>query len=156
MDTTNSTDELFMCRCLDLAAEAQLRGDTAVGCVIVAAGREIAAAGETAVSDHDIVGHAEIAAVRLACRIRASFDLSDCTLYTNVEPCYLCTYAIRETGIAKVIYGVPASGIGGATSGYPILTATDITNWGPPPVVLGGVLADESRALLAGTHPDTS
>lgn len=148
MDETQTVDEAFMRRCLAVAAEAGRRGDTPVGCVIVAAGRELVTAGERVDSAHDIAGHAELEAIRLACQVRGSFDLRDCVLYTTVEPCFLCAYAIRETGIARVVYGTPAAGVGGATSAYPILTAGDIANWGPPPIVAAGLLERECRALL--------
>lgn len=148
MDETQRVDEAFMQRCLVLAREAGQRGDTPVGCVIVAAGQELAAAGERVDSGHDIAGHAEIEAVRRACEVRGSFDLHDCVLYTTVEPCFLCAYAIRETRIARVVYGTPAAGIGGATSAYPILIADDIATWGPPPIVTAGILARDCRALL--------
>ena len=148
MPDTQVIDEAFMRRCLALATEAGMRGDTPVGCVIIAAGKELVAASECVDSAHDIAGHAEIEAVRRACQVRGTFDLQDCALYTTVEPCFLCAYAIRETRIARVVYGTPAAGIGGATSAYPILIADDIATWGTPPIVTGGILAKECRALL--------
>lgn len=151
MNEEDLVDEAFMRRCLAVATTAGQRGDTAVGCVIVADGRELVNAGECVVSAGDIAGHAEIEAVRLACQRRGSFDLQGCVLYTTVEPCFLCAYAIRETRIARVVYGIPAGSIGGATSAYPILTADDIVNWGAPPMVTSGVLASECRALLERT-----
>ena len=67
---------------------------------------------------------------------------------TTVEPCVLCAYAIRRTGVSRVVYGVPAGQAGGATSRYDILVDPDLTGWPAPPEIVAGVLAEECRALL--------
>ena len=89
------TDEAFMRRCLDLAQGARQRGDAPVGALIVRDGQVIAEAGERVDSALDIAGHAEIVAIRLACQVLGSLDLTGCILYTNAEPCVMCGYAIR-------------------------------------------------------------
>ena len=126
----HSVDESFMRRCLELAIEACDRGDAPVGSIIVRNGLEIAAEGERVDSSRDLAAHAELEAVRSACRVVGSFDLTGCVLYTTVEPCFLCAYSIRETRIARVVYGAPAAGVGGVTSAHPILTADDIARVG--------------------------
>jgi tRNA(adenine34) deaminase len=95
----------------------------------------VAEAAEQVRQDRDIAGHAELIAIRLACGAIDSLDLSACTLYTNVEPCWMCSYAIREARIATVVIGAPIDDIGGATSRFPILTDPDIADWVDPPIV---------------------
>jgi tRNA(adenine34) deaminase len=131
----NELSEVWMRRCLELAEEARARGESAVGAVIVREGEFVAEAAEQIKSGLDVAGHAELIAIRLACQALNTLDLSDCTLYTNVEPCWMCSFAIRETGIRQVVIGVPVAEIGGATSSYPILTDPNINGWRPPPLV---------------------
>lgn len=151
MEHTDAIDEAFMRRCLALARQAATRGDAPVGSVVARDGGEIAGAGERVDSALDIAGHAEIAAIRLACQALDTLALAGCTLYTTAEPCFMCSYAIRQTGIARVVIGAPVAGVGGVTSRYPILTATDIAGWPAPPAIAQGVLGDECRALFGGT-----
>lgn len=121
--------------CLQLAEEARERGESAVGAVIVRDGALLAAASEQVKMSLDVTGHAELIAIRQACQKLGTLDLTDCTLYTNVEPCWMCSFAIRETGIRQVVIGTPVPDIGGATSPYPILTDASINEWRTPPRV---------------------
>jgi tRNA(adenine34) deaminase len=145
-----SIDESFMRRCIALAERARLAGETGVGALIVCGGVVLAEASEQTRADHDPGAHAEILAVRAAWRRRASADLSDCTLYTTVEPCVFCSYLIRKTRIARVVYGIPADQIGGVTSRYAILTDSSLAGWSRPPEITAGVLADECQAARRG------
>jgi hypothetical protein len=78
----------------------------------------------------DISGHAELIAIRNACSALQTLDLSGCTLYTTAEPCFMCSYAIRQTHISKVIIGRPASKAGGISSHPLILRDAQIAGWG--------------------------
>jgi tRNA(adenine34) deaminase len=55
-------------------------------------------------SDHDVNRHAEVVALSIAQLVRG-MNLSDCTIYSTVEPCAQCSYAIREARIGRVVYG---------------------------------------------------
>ncbi len=96
-----SDDEDFMRRCLELGRIALQRGDAPVGSLIVLNKRIIAEGIESVKSKNDPTAHAEIEALREACRTLETIDLSGGTLYTNVEPCWMCSYAIRQTQISK-------------------------------------------------------
>ena len=78
-----------------------------------------------------------------------SADLSGCTLYTNVEPCVLCSYAIRKSRIDRVVIGIPAGALGGLSSSYPILRDADISSFGAPPAITQGVLASECGEAIS-------
>jgi len=125
----------WMRRCLEVAEEARTGGDAPVGAVIVRNDELIAEAFEAVVSRQDGTAHAEMIAIRRACRALGTMDLSGSTLYTNVEPCWMCSFAIRETGIGQVVIGVPVEDIGGVTSRYPILSDSGVADWGPPPKI---------------------
>jgi putative hydrolase of HD superfamily len=142
-------DITFMRRALALAEEANARGESAVGSVLVRAGEIVAEGIEAARAESDPTAHAELLAIRAACRDAGGFDLSGTTLYTTVEPCLSCAYAIRATGVARVVIGTDAGEIGSVRPGarHRYLTDAGFTGWGPPPSVTSGVLADEARAL---------
>ena len=75
------------------------------GAVVVNSNGEIIANGNNKVlKDKDPTAHAEIVAIREACRILNTNDLSDCTLYTSCEPCPMCLSAIIWANIKKVYF----------------------------------------------------
>ncbi len=61
---------------------------------------------------------------------------SEATLYSTAEPCFLCSFAIREAGLRRIVIGAPTPDIGGVTSRYPILAADDVERWGLAPEVV--------------------
>lgn len=132
----NYNEDELMTRCFRLAEVAAGRGDTPVGSIVVdGKGNVIAEAGERNRTD-DIFAHAEILAIRDAINVLGRNDLTGLTLITTNEPCFLCSYAIRKTAISRVIFARRTPGIGGATSKYPILSASDIPSWLDPPEVV--------------------
>jgi tRNA(adenine34) deaminase len=139
---------VYMRRCLELAEIAATAGDTAVGALIVRGGEVVAEGVERTRTILDPSAHAEVEAIRVACQRLDTLDLRGCVLYSTVEPCVLCGYAIRRTGIAHVVYGAPAGQAGACTSSYAILTDPDLEGWPPVPQITGGVLADECLAAL--------
>jgi tRNA(adenine34) deaminase len=141
-------DDHFMGRCLGLAQESLELGETPVGSIVVR-GEEILGEGrEASRARFDPSAHAEVEAVRAACAKERSLGLPGCTLYTTVEPCVLCAYAIRRAGIARVVYGIPAGQAGGITSRYAILSDSDLKGWPSPPEIRGGVRAAECLEML--------
>lgn len=116
-----TTHEGWMRRCLDLGRLALAAGDAPVGTVIVKAETCIAEGIEAVVAKHDPTAHAEIEAIRAACHRLNTLDLSDCILYTNVEPCWMCAYAILETGIRHIYFGLRNTAVGGVSSKFAVL-----------------------------------
>ena len=139
---------MYMRRCLELAEIAALAGDTAVGALIVCGDQVVGEGIERTRAALDPSAHAEVEAIRKACQHLDTMDLRGCTLYSTVEPCVLCGYAIRRTGIAHVVYGVPAAQAGAWTSSYGILADHKLDGWPPVPEVTGGLLAEECLAAL--------
>jgi tRNA(Arg) A34 adenosine deaminase TadA len=80
----------FMRRCIELAELARKTGDFPVGALIVQDSRIISEATEAVRANFDITAHAETLAIRRACSILRSIDLSGCILYTTAEPLYNC------------------------------------------------------------------
>ena len=140
--------ETWMRRCLALGRAALEAGETPVGALVLRGDVVLGEGQEETRSLLDPSAHAEVQAVRAACRTLGSADLSGCTLYTTVEPCVLCAYVLRRAGVSRVVYGIPAGQAGGVTSRYAILGDTELTGWPAPPEIVAGVLAEECLALM--------
>ncbi len=147
-DNTSSLDETYMRQCIDIGHGAALKGESPVGAIVFGEGRVIAEASEATQSSMDVTAHAEVLAIRKAVQATGSVDLHEYTLFTNVEPCILCSYAIRRTGIGRVVIGAPTEALGGVSSNHPILVETDIPGFGAPPKITQGVLLEECVALV--------
>lgn len=147
-DAAISTDVEFMRYAIRLAQVAREHGDTPVGSVVVCKGRIIGEGIESVRSENDLTAHAEVRAIQEACRRLNVFDLTDCTLFTTVEPCILCSFVVRTARISRVVIGRMAPYIGGFSSKYPILVDPAIPGWSEPPVVISGLLEEECEALF--------
>lgn len=150
MQTSATIADLhYMRRCIELALQARASGDHPVGALVVREGNVLGSGIESTRRLLDISAHAEIEALRTACSEAGTLDLRGATVYTTVEPCYMCSFAIRQLGIARVVIGRAYPAAGGVSSRHPILCDPNFACWGPPPIVITGVLADECEALFA-------
>lgn len=136
-----------MQRCLELAKQAKSNGHTAVGCVIVKDNTIIAEGLEGSEELPKLMSHAENVAILKTINTLGTKDLSNCALYTTVEPCFMCTYLIRQTKLKKVVYGTTTPA-GGNSSIFPILQTDMISVWEKAPEIIGGLLESECKALL--------
>jgi len=132
---TTPDHERFMRRCLELAAEARSAGNTPVGSVVVLDGQIIGEAGETLPAGRSITGHAELLACQNALDRTGARDLAGATLYSTAEPCFMCSYAIRNLRVGLVVYALETPLIGGITSSHAILTDPALDAWRPAPRV---------------------
>ncbi len=125
-----------MHRCFELAEDAGRRGDTAVGSLLADEnGKIIAEAGEQN-RTIGLFAHAELMVIQQAINDLQTNDLTGLVLYTTNEPCFLCSFAIRQTRVSRIVFCRVTQGIGGVTSKYPILSANDIKNWKAPPEII--------------------
>jgi guanine deaminase len=99
-----NNDKKLLIRALDVAMVGIKNGGGPFGAVISRDGEIIAEAYNEVVSTKDPTAHAEIVAIREACRVTGSHSLSDCTLYASCEPCPMCLGAIYWSGIKKIFY----------------------------------------------------
>ena len=113
-----SADNEILARCMELAYESMSRGDLPFGAVVTYNGHIIAEAHNTGKTD--ITGHAEVNALRKVIEHMTDVDITTCTLYSNFEPCAMCSYLIRDYGIQRVVFSVASPHLGG-TSKWPIL-----------------------------------
>ena len=94
----------FLQMAVDESARSVRMGSSPFGAVVVKNGVVIARAYNTVVSSNDSTAHAEVNAIRRACKKLGTFDLSGCVLYASCEPCPMCNAAIKWSNIKKVFY----------------------------------------------------
>lgn len=139
--------ERFMHHCLELARLARKQGNTPVGSVVVLDGKIIGEGVEQLPAGRLVTGHAEVLACQQAVERIGSRTLPGAVLYTTAEPCFMCSYVIRQSEIEQVVYGKETPRIGGVSSAFPILTDRSLNDWKPSVTVIGGVLAEECQRL---------
>src|SRR5262249_8362436 len=147
----------MMRRCLALAAQSSKEREYPFGAVVARKGEILAEATNRVARDCDVTRHAEIVAITEAQRLLGDTDLSDCTLYSNVEPCALCSYAIREARLGRVVFALRSPVMGGL-SRWNILDDRGLSTtmpqvFEPPPEVVAGVLAEEADSVLRQVAP---
>lgn len=98
--------EMFMEQAIEIAIKGLLNDEGGpFGCIIVKDGKIIGKGNNKVTSSNDPTAHAEIMAIREACKTLDSFQLNDCVLYTSCEPCPMCLGAIYWARPKKVYYG---------------------------------------------------
>lgn len=137
--------EAYMRLALALAETAAGHGDVPVGCVIADADGTVIGQGQNRREEgRDATAHAEIEAIREACRVRGSWKLNDCVLYVTLEPCPMCAGAMIMSRLGTLVYGAREEHTGAAAS---VLNLFEERFPGHT-AIYGGVMAEESAALL--------
>jgi tRNA(Arg) A34 adenosine deaminase TadA len=98
-------DEKFMRLAIEKAREGVDKGQSPFGACIVKGGTVIACEHNIVLESTDITAHAEIHAIRVACRKINDIDLSGCIIYSTCEPCPMCFTACHWARINKIFYG---------------------------------------------------
>ena len=137
--------ELYMRQALALAQEAAAAGEVPVGCVIVHEGKIIGRGRNRREEKQAVFSHAEMEAMAQANAALGSWRLEDCSLYVTLEPCPMCAGAIINARIPRVYYGARDREMG-ACGGVLNLF---MENFPHHPALVGGILADECRAVLS-------
>ncbi|MFN8282160.1 MAG: nucleoside deaminase [Chitinophagales bacterium] len=97
-------DKFYMLEALKLAKTAFEEDEVPVGAIIVCDNKIIGKGYNQIEKLNDPTAHAEILAITAACNFLGNKYLDKCTLYVTLEPCMMCTGAIREAQIAKVVF----------------------------------------------------
>ncbi|MFA5407545.1 MAG: nucleoside deaminase [Bacilli bacterium] len=98
-------NEKYMKLALEQAEIALLNGDVPVGAIIVKGNEIIARAYNKKEKNRDATDHAEIIAIREACRYLKDWRLNGCIMYVTLEPCPMCLGAIQQSRIEKIVFG---------------------------------------------------
>ena len=131
---------------LDEAASAAARGEVPVGAVVTRAdGSVLARAGNRTRELADPTAHAEMLAIREACRVLGSERLIDCDLWVTLEPCGMCAAAISFARVRRLYYAAEDPKGGGVANGPRFYTQPTCHH---RPEVVDGLRESEAAALL--------
>jgi len=134
-----------MAHALRLAEAAAARGDVPVGAVVVRDGVVVGVGHNRREIECDPTGHAEIVALREACRSAGRWRVDGATLYVTLEPCPMCAGAIVNARVARLVYGADDPKAGAVRSLYEICDDPRLNH---RVELRGGVLAAPSATLL--------
>lgn len=111
-----SPEEKYMKEAIRQARKAEALGEVPIGCVIEYEGKIIGRGYNRRMTDKTTLAHAEIAAIKKACRAMGDWRLEGCTMYVTLEPCPMCAGAIVQARIPKVVIGCmnPKAGCAGS------------------------------------------
>ena len=143
--SATETDERMMRRALELAERAAEHGDVPIGAVVSRGDEILGEAGNERELRRDPTAHAEVLALRQASERLGGWRLLDTVIHVTLEPCPMCAGAISMARVPRLAYGA-ADPKGGAVGSVIDLFAEPVVNHRP--VVEGGVMAEESAALL--------
>ncbi len=138
-------DEFFMRRALKLALRAKSEGEVPIGALVVSDNGLLVGQGYNKVESIGCQSeHAEVRAIRSACKKKADWRLTSYTLYVTLEPCMMCISLAALSRIERIVYGAdsPLFGYRLDKEGVLALYTKHIKN------ITSHVLALESAALL--------
>jgi tRNA(adenine34) deaminase len=138
-------DERFMAMALDEARRSLEWGDVPIGAVVVSNGEVLASSGNERERRQDSTAHAEILALRAACRRMGSWHLEGCTMYVTLEPCAMCAGALVLARVHRLVFGAADPKAGFAGSLGDLVRDSRLNH---RLEVLPGVEAEQAGALL--------
>jgi tRNA(adenine34) deaminase len=129
------------------AVAAVATGDVPVGAIVIDdTGAVVGRGRNRREADGDPTAHAEIVALRDAARTVGGWRLDGLTLVVTLEPCTMCAGAITAARLGRLVYGAADPRAGAVGSLWDVVRDQRLT---PRPEVIGGVLADECRQVIA-------
>ena len=138
-------DERYMRQALVEAEKAFQKGEVPIGAVIVRDDTIISRGHNLRESSQSSIAHAEMIAIEEACNALGSWRLEDCTLYVTLEPCPMCSGAILQSRIGRVVFG--ATDEKGGCCGT-IMNLLDEPRFNHQVSITSGILAEESSKIL--------
>ena len=138
-------DQHFMQEALIEAKKAACLGEVPIGAVIVYKEEIIARAHNLRETSQNAVTHAELMAIQQACEVLGSWRLEETTLYVSLEPCPMCSGAILQSRVPRVVYGARDLKAGCVDSLYRLLNDSRFNH---ECEVIEGILAEECGQLL--------
>ncbi len=139
------SDSKFMLEAIKLAKNAFKQGEVPVGAVIVRKGQIVSEGQNKREKEHNSLYHAEIEAINGACKALGRWRLDDCTLYVTLEPCPMCTGAIINSRIGKVVFGAYDEKAGSMGT---LINLCDF-DYNHRPQIIGGYMEKECSEILS-------
>lgn len=140
-----NVQEKYMKQAIKLAEKAAELGEVPIGCVIEYQGKVIGRGYNRRTTDKSTLAHAEIIAIKKACKKMGDWRLEDCTMYVTLEPCQMCAGAIVQARVKKVVIGCmnPKAGCAGS-----ILNVLQMDEFNHQVEIERGVLEEECSQML--------
>lgn len=144
-------DEKFMKKALHQAKRAAAIGEIPIGCVIVRDGKVIARGFNERLHKKSTLAHAEISAIDRASKKLGDWRLEGCTMYVTLEPCQMCSGALVQSRIDRVVIGTmnPKAGCAGS-----ILNLLQMPEFNHQVEITTGVLQEECSRTLQDFFKD--
>lgn len=138
-------DEKYMREAIRQAKKAYALEEVPIGCVIVYEGKIIGRGYNRRTIDKNALAHAEVQAIRKACKKMDDWRLEDCTLYVTLEPCQMCSGAIVQARVKRVVVGCmnPKAGCAGS-----ILNLLDVKEFNHQVELTTGILGEECSQMM--------
>lgn len=140
-----TTDEKYMKEAVRQAKKAYAIGEVPIGCVIVYEGKVIGRGYNRRTIDKNTLAHAELIAIRKASKKMGDWRLQGCTMYVTLEPCQMCSGAIVQSRMSRVVVGCmnPKAGCAGS-----ILNLLQMEEFNHQAELETGVLEEECSQLM--------
>ena len=141
------TDEAYMKLAIKEAKKARAIGEVPIGCIIVYEDKIIARGYNKRVAKKSVLAHAEILAIKKACKKIGDWRLEGCTMYITLEPCPMCAGAIIQARIPRVVIGSlnPKAGCAGS-----VLDMMHVDGFNHQVDVTTGVCDEECSKMMKG------
>ena len=140
-----TNNEKYMRLALKEAMIAYQNGDVPVGCVIVKNNKVVAKAHNIRQTKKDTLGHAEVVAIKKACKKLNAWVLEECSIYVTLEPCLMCAGAILNARIDKLVYATEEPKFGSIES---VANVLDNEKYNHKVKIEKGVLKEEASTML--------
>ena len=139
------TDEAYMKLAIREAKKARAIGEVPIGCIIVYEDKIIARGYNKRVAKKSVLAHAEILAIKNACKKIGDWRLEGCTMYITLEPCPMCAGAIIQARIPRVVIGSlnPKAGCAGS-----VLDMMHVEGFNHQACVITGVCDEECSEMM--------
>ena len=145
-------EDIYFMKCaIDMAYKAQEKDEVPIGAVIVYQGQIIAQAFNEKEESQSATRHAEIIAIERASQLLQTWYLDECTLYVTLEPCMMCTGAIVNSRLKRVVYGASEKRWIALSSLMDRIQMKEINH---QVVYQGGILEEECANLLSQYFKD--
>ena len=138
-------DEKYMKQAIKLAKKAWKMEEVTIGCVIVHEGKVIGRGYNRRTTDKNPLAHAELIAIKKASKKMGDWRLEDCTLYVTLEPCQMCSGAIVQARVKRVVVGCmnPKAGCAGS-----ILNLLQVDRFNHQVELETGILEEECSEMM--------
>jgi tRNA(adenine34) deaminase len=150
-------DRDMMGRCIELSKQAAAHRELPFAAMICDGEEILAEVTNHVFRRNDVTQHAEFLAVSEAQRAYGRKRLANCTIYSNVEPCVMCSMSIREAGLARVVFAIRSAYMGGYSK-WNVLEDRSLSSatrgyYRKPPVVITGLMMREAEKVWRNWNP---